>query len=386
MSIVWILLALAAVALIGVALAGRQRKPPRLARARVTRAPPSESPWLPPPVASDRERPPSVPLEPPPELARFEMLHADALDPARAAALMEVLKDVPRPSRVLQQMLSPSWLEETSPARLVELIGAEPLFAAEVLRAARSPLYGCRTPIASVGQAVTYLGLNTVHAIALQYLLKASFKSDSLARAQALEQLWASSATASELAQRLARVLGWSHPGAAGCAVLLSSLGRVATLSAMSRGTLSRLPHDDTLARVEAEQTFVGLPCSEIGRLLMRQWGLPPQVVDDAADLERVLVTPASGFSDERAPRLALGYLSARLAEALAQGRLKDPRDFGRSDPPPPELFHLHGYPALPALQSALGSREVLSLGRSVSMAAAAAAEGSRQRESAASA
>ena len=386
MNIVWLLLAGIVAAMIGLVLAGRRRKPSRPTRARPTRPPPAEAASVAPAPDANWDSLPPAPLQPPPELACFEMLHADTLAPARASALLEVLKDIPRPSRVLQQMLSPSWLEETSSARLVELIGAEPLFAAEVLRAARSPLYGCRTPIASVGQAVTYLGLNTVNAIALQYLLKASFKSDSLARAQALERLWATSATAGELAQRMARFLGWSHPGAVGCAGVLSTLGRVATLSAISRGTLSKLPQDDTLARVEAEQAYVGLPCSEIGRLLMRQWGLPSQVVDDAADLERVLVTPAEDFGAERAPRLALGYLSVRVAEALTQGRLTDPRDFWRSDPSPPELFHLRGYPALTAMRAALGSREVLSLGRSVSLQAAHAAEGSRQRESAASA
>lgn len=380
MNIAWILLALVLAALLAAGVAGTRRNAQRRVRRPSVRTRPNSAREARLDGGAEADSPPPAPAQTPPALAAFCMLHADDADPARITTLMEAIQRIPRPSRVLQQMLSPAWLEQATSTQLVELISAEPLFAAEVLRAARSPLYGCRSPIASVGQAVTYLGLNTVNAIALQYLLKASFKSDSLARAQALEHLWATSAVAGELAQRMARYLGWPHPGASGCAVVLAFLGRVATMSAVSQGTLSKLPRAGTLARVEAEQAYVGLACSEIGRLLMRRWNLPPQIVDDAADLERVLVTPAHALDASRAPRLALGYFSARLAEALTDGRLRDPRDFDRDDNATVDLFHLRGHAVRPALTAALGSREVLSLARTLDAGRAS------QRESAASA
>ncbi len=368
MTFFWILIA-AAAAWLGLTLwrrraraATKGRPPPSLARreqARTT-APASDTPTAAaPPAAEDPDAMPA-------DLAALRMLHADDVDPRRVAALMNVLRDIPRPPRVLHQILSPDGLEQMSSSRLVELISAEPLFAAEVLRAGNSPLYGCRTPIASVGQAVTYLGLNTVHAIALQYLVKTSFKSDSLARAQALEQLWLTSATAGELAQRLAAHLGWPHPGALGSAVLLSYLGRVAALSAVSKGTLAKLQAEGTLARVDAEQTYIGLPCSEIGRLLMRWWNLPGAVIDDSADIERVLALPVERFDPARAPRLALGYLCSRVAEGLVSGRLQHPAEFDRADPPSADFFHLRRHAGLPALVEALRSREALAVCRNL--------------------
>ena len=67
-----------------------------------------------------------------------------------------------RPSRLIQHLAAVDLLNEASAARLVELIAAEPVIAGKLLSAVNSPLYGLQVPVASVAQAVTFLGLTQV--------------------------------------------------------------------------------------------------------------------------------------------------------------------------------------------------------------------------------
>ncbi|MDQ2927283.1 MAG: hypothetical protein M3R22_03820, partial [Pseudomonadota bacterium] len=71
----------------------------------------------------------------------------------------------------------------------------------------------------------------------------------------------------------------------------------------------------------------------------------------DAAEIDAVLYTPSTDFEAERADRLALCYLCARLGERLAEGELKDLSRFDASAETSPEFFHLRSYLASSTLK-----------------------------------
>jgi HD-like signal output (HDOD) protein len=286
----------------------------------------------------------------PPALAAYRPVKAQALTPERRQAIVEVFHHVPRPPRLLDNLLSPDFVARASSSELADLIVAEPLISARLLATINSPLYGLRTPVASIDQAVTLLGLNTVRSICLQYLLIASFKADSPQRQALLDSTWQASALASELTQQLAQRLGLPEPGALVSAVVLSFLGRLATAATMPRGLLAAIPAKSLLARAQAEQDKLGLAASEIGRLLMNDWGLPANLADDAAQIDAVMVTPFAAMEPVRASRLAVCYLCARLGERLATGDLDSLADVDPRHDHSPEFHHLQGYLAHPTL------------------------------------
>ena len=140
----------------------------------------------------------------PPELQVFTWRRlADLTDDQRQALLVRH-RHVPRPPRLLSQLLSREFVNEASASELAELIGAEPLLAARVLKAVNAPYYGLARPVSSIAQAVSLLGLTAVRIVCLRYIFIASFKTDDPLRQQALQQSWTASALASELTQRLA--------------------------------------------------------------------------------------------------------------------------------------------------------------------------------------
>jgi HD-like signal output (HDOD) protein len=229
-------------------------------------------------------------------------------------------------------------LGAASSAELVQAIGSEPLIAARVLAAVNSPAYGLTRTVTSLGQAVTFLGLNRVRAICMQYALMQAFQADSPERARRLAQVWNASLLAGELTQQPAQRLGLADPGGLTSAVLLSFIGQLAVPVAVPRPMLARLPARDLVARVQAEQEQLGLGGPGIGALLMQRWELPTTIVDEVAALDAMLLSPWSGRSDAATARLAFGYLCARLGERLASGELTDLATFDLAQCADPEL------------------------------------------------
>lgn len=285
--------------------------------------------------------PAAAELAPPPDLAALSLLHADDMPTERRLSYVGVFRDVPRPSRLVQQLLSPDFVNDASSAQLADLIRPEPLLAAKVLAAVNSPLYGLPRPVGGVDQAVVYLGVDSVRMLCLRYTLAESFKSNRPECQRLLETVWMASTLASELTQRLGQQLGLEQRGTLVSAVVLSFLGRLATVASTPAGILAMIPPRSLLERKQAEQRMLGLSASEIGRLLMTDWGLPAEVTADAADLDRLLSWTGPALERNRAHRLGLAYLSARLGERLAHGELAQLSDFDLATDPGLELFHL---------------------------------------------
>ena len=251
------------------------------------------------------------------ELDALAWIRAETLPERQRQAVAEVFKHVPRPPRLMQQLISPEFVNNASLEELAELIGSEPLVATRVLATANSAVFGLATPVKGVQQAISTLGLITLRILCLQYLMIRSFKADSPERQTLLTNVWNASSLASELCQRVARGIGRPDPGRLVTLVVLSFLGRLASTATMPRGLLASLPVGSFLERTRNEQATLGLSAAEIGGLLMHDWALPDSLVDDVRRVDPCLV--------ERAPALdlALCYVCARLGEKLASGELR---------------------------------------------------------------
>lgn len=357
MTLIWIGIALLAAAAIVVLMKRTAVRPApvqRQASRRIEPAPASERPRptpvsMPAPAAPRLD--PALPASLPAALADFRLLRAEDLPAGRRQAYASKFRNIPRPPKLLHHLVSPDFVNAASSAQLVDLIIGEPLIAARVLTVVNSPMFALKTPVSSIGQAVTYLGLNTVRSLCLQYILISSFKADSPERKQMLDTTWTASAVASGLTQQLSHRLGFEDRGSLVSAVVLSFLGQLATTASMSREELASISSGGLLERTISEQKTLGLGAAQIGRLLMNDWGLPVPIIDDAAEIDAVMVTPGSGFDADRGSRLALCYLCARLGERFAAGELKDLIAFDPREETAVEFFHLQGYLAHPALQ-----------------------------------
>ena len=293
-----------------------------------------------------------LPEQAPPEaLASFQWAAPDSLSAERKQALVEALRRIPRPPAALQQLMSPQFLARASSGELSDLITGEVRIAVKVLANVNSPFYGLRQPVSSIGQAVTFLGLNSVRSLCLQYLLDDSFKARNAEQRRIYDQIWAASSLASELCAKLAPRLGLPDPGAWVAQVLLSFLGHLGTASLMLQRSDAGPPPADLLARCAWSQEALGLTPAEIGGLLLREWSLPATIIDDVCAIDRLLVTPAEAIVSKHSQSVALAYLCARLGERLTAADA--PATLAGFDPrqePGADYFQLRGYLAAPGL------------------------------------
>ena len=298
-------------------------------------------------------RQPARSAEPaPPALLAFVWQRAEGLPAERTQALLDGLRRTPPPSRAFHQLISPQFVARASSGELSDLVMGEPQVAAKVLAVVNSAAYGLQTPVSAIGQAVTFLGLNSVRSICLQYMLSAPFKADTPAQQQRFDEIWFAGAVASELCFRLAQQLRLPDPGALVTQVVLSFLGHFAgTASMPKQGIASAADPHSLLARAELEQLALGAPAAEIGGLLLREWALPASLITEVVDIDRLLVTPPGEHEAARAAGLAVCYLSARLGEKLSRGEAVDLTSFDPRAQADADYFHLAAYiDALPQL------------------------------------
>ena len=295
----------------------------------------------------------------PPVLEDFVLVRESALPAAQHEALMTVIGGIPRPPMSLHQLLAPDFFDRADSLMLSELLMGEPLIAAKVLATVNSPFYGLHQSVTSIEPAITFLGMDTVRNICVQYMLAQAFKPELRSAQRSFDAIWRSSAIASELCLRLAQALGLPDHGALATKVVMVFVGHLAAASLLPHNTVEEWLVLDRLHRAKLEQEVIGLSAGEIGTLVLRTWELPQELVGDVAATSRVLVTPASAADAQQVPQLALAYLCVGLGERLALGQLSSLGDVDLWGHVGPDAFHLRSYlthPALAALPELLRS------------------------------
>ncbi|HMN93980.1 MAG TPA: HDOD domain-containing protein [Hydrogenophaga sp.] len=300
--------------------------------------------------------------EPPAALSRLVWRQPEDLEVSRREQLVQAIRGIPRPPRSLQQLISPDFVAKADSTQLADLVMAEPLIAAKVLGAVNSSRYGLEKPIAHLGQAVTFLGMNSVRSICLQYMLAEAFKPGLASAQKAFDTLWASCGRASELAVHLGKAMNLPQQAGLATQVVLGFVGQLAAASLLPANRLQHWLEADRVGRTELEQELLGLNASELGQLLMQNWSLPAALIADVGASGRVLVTPAGQVDTTRVPTLGLAYLCAHLGEHPADARTEDHTQLMQGVTGRADTHHLAGYlnhPALSRLPAGLLSVEV---------------------------
>lgn len=294
----------------------------------------------------------------PASLAELRWLPHEALPEPGRQALVDRLRALPRPPLAVHQVLSPDFVETTNSIDLSIMIKGQPAITAKVLSTVNSPLYGLLQPVTNTGQAITFLGLNTVRNLCLQYMLMAP-TSGVGARGQAvLDQIGQSITLASELCVRLGQKLQLPDTGTLVTQVVLYFLGQLVGYGfwpGTSSADADNAAHTWALPlpqRMVAEIEHLGLSAAEIGALLLQEWQIPAELVQEVRDIDRTVLTPASELDETRGVRLALCYLCIRLGERIARNDDWTPESLLQiADATDPEWYHLQGYLQHPALQ-----------------------------------
>ena len=180
--------------------------------------------------------------------------------------------------RVCAQLAELTAQQATDAAQLARLIQSDAALAGELMRVANSPALRPRSPIVSLQQAVSWLGVAEVRNIAMAVMLRGEVFTAPGHEPES-EELWREAWLAGLWAKEIARERR-KHVESAFLAALVHRTGAALALKILSafenrqRTVMDAKTFSDLV--VEFEPRF--------GRLLMSSWRLPDDVQDAASD------------------------------------------------------------------------------------------------------
>ncbi len=182
------------------------------------------------------------------------------------------LDELPMLPRVATEILLLARDPDADLARMAALLHHDMVLAGHVLRIANSPAYLPRTPIVSLQQAITRLGLSTLTEISLAASLQSGvFKTPG--REELLVQLWRDAVATAAWAREIARQLR-NNAESAFLGGLLHAIGKPVVLIRIASFENEFTPRpDDATVAIALDGLYV-----DWGLALARHWGLPEEV------------------------------------------------------------------------------------------------------------
>lgn len=184
---------------------------------------------------------------------------------------------LPLPPRVATEVIALTRDEDTDVARLAQLLHQDPALAGHILRIANSPAYLSRSPIVSLQQAVTRLGLRLLSEIALVASVQCGVFHVPGHEAD-LRRIWRHALASGAFGREIARALRSNVESAFLCG-LLHTIGKPLVLQT----TLDLAGKLGVSARKEDVGALIEEFHVAAGGLLASRWGLPRAVCDAIA-------------------------------------------------------------------------------------------------------
>jgi HD-like signal output (HDOD) protein len=219
--------------------------------------------------------------------------------------------DLPAPPHTLVKLAALLGREDTSLNDVGTLIESDMSFAGAVMKAVNAPLYGLQGRVQSIQEAVTYLGMREISAVAYEIGLRAAFP-----QVPALRAVWERARVRGLLMGRLAQALSMEAWGAH-TAGLFEECGKAVLYThdpAAYAPLLEKAADDEAL--IQLESAAFGATHDDVGARLCEAWGLAPAAVASVrhhVEIHRTL----------RLPRVAHRYIC--VLSALADALMHEP-------------------------------------------------------------
>lgn len=174
----------------------------------------------------------------------------------------------------------------TSLQQVGAIIESDIAMTAKILQLVNSAFFGIGRHIASAGEAVTYLGVETISKLALCVQLFSQFRISGLPRFS-IEGLWRHSMATATLSRRIAQSENAPKNLVRECmtAGLLHDVGKLIFASGLPEryNEMLTLAESRNITQTEAEREIFGATHPEVGAYLFWLWGIPVDLIEATA-------------------------------------------------------------------------------------------------------
>lgn len=190
-------------------------------------------------------------------------------------SIFEKQVNLPSPPIVIQKLQS-CIAQDVGNHELAQIIETDQAFTARILRLVNSPFYGFAGRIVSVEEAITMLGLNTIHQLLLTTSLLNTIKIEN--RALDLNKFWIHSFGVGVVAKRLLfkRSKDVQNEGFLGG--ILHDIGRLIFVRLDPAGFIDFYSRKNKAIDLTTELKHWQIDHQKLGEILAQKWNFPPSI------------------------------------------------------------------------------------------------------------
>ena len=245
-------------------------------------------------------------------------------------AVIGKLDRLPSPPATYHRLTQALARKDATSRTVAAVLEEDPAMSAKVLQLVNSAYFGLAHRVATVTQAVSYLGLGVLRALALNAHVLGAVEGTTVSRAT-LDDVQRTALATATVAKLKIRDRALAND--AFTAGIVHDIGRLVVALGMPAKfrEIAELSHADGRAPHLVEEELLGVSHAEVGAYLLGVWGLPFPVVESTA----LHHTPGRAGSEPSELLLAVHLASAAVAEAFGASADIDHdlcRTLGRSD------------------------------------------------------
>lgn len=166
---------------------------------------------------------------------------------------------------------------------VAQTIETDASLTAKVLKVANSAIYGLRTPVTSISQAIITIGLNRLANIVIGVSIFSRFMLHSQQYAKQLfEKLWWHSASTGVVSKTLANRIGRNYKELEFIGGLLHDFGKLVMMQYKLADYVKviEITTNEGILDTEAEKRIFGVDQLEVGEFIAKKWKMPSQIVN----------------------------------------------------------------------------------------------------------
>jgi putative nucleotidyltransferase with HDIG domain len=246
------------------------------------------------------------------------------MSPELSQKLAAAVDGMPAFPKSVQKILELTRDSNATPKDLVQVINNDPVVTVKILKVVNSAYYSLPKQITSVGNAVVYMGFNTIKNLALSIAAIGMLPKDNAAGFDSQQYLLHSLATAA-IAKKLALKLDDADPMDCFIAGLLHDFGKVVFAQFMPKEFSQALQLSQAYGRSLhiTLQEIIGADHAVVGAMLVEKWRFAPALIETirnqhGADLKDTDMIACVFGANQIAKKLNFGFAGNGFVEEFS--------------------------------------------------------------------
>lgn len=232
------------------------------------------------------------------------------------AKIMMKINELPLLPSVTSRIVELTEDPKTTTVQLSDVISQDQVLVSKALKMVNSAYYGLPRKIASVTEAVTILGLETLRTLVIGASVYSTINQISQKNGFKQESLWRHSAASAAAARILSIKLGIEQKEHAFVAGLLHDIGKIIILSFMPEDyhNIIKTSKSNNKSLYEVEREVLNFTHTDVGNIVAQKWSFPGMLVDTIGNHHD------PGYQGENHELVTVVYLSNAVSKMAGYG------------------------------------------------------------------